>query len=167
MLVVLFTLVTAVDQCQPYHAKPWWPTYHIVGNVTRGKDGLLPLLPAHINDANAIFQYKGVFHVMHQYGGSWGHLTSTDLVKWTRRDQVFNPPPPNSSWDKEAEVRSLHMARVLCCCVAMGGYRVYADVPYGTMLLVTSSLAVRRITEFPCWIRVSGSNSVIIRYDLL
>ena len=88
----------AADQCQPHEIRPWWPTYHILGNVSRGPGGALPVKPDHLNDANAIFEYKSVFHVMHQGGGTWLHLTSTDLVTWTRRGKVFSPPPKNSSW---------------------------------------------------------------------
>eukprot|EP01047_Picozoa_sp_COSAG01_P063954 COSAG01_NODE_8379_length_2807_cov_12.130355_2_plen_510_part_00 len=102
-LLLAVASAAAVDQCQPHAVRPWWPTYHIVGNVTRNADGSLPVKPAHINDANAIFQYKQVFHVMHQSARTWGHLTSTDLVHWTRRGKVFAPPPKNSSWDREAE----------------------------------------------------------------
>jgi hypothetical protein len=52
---------------------------------------------------DAIFTYKGVYHVMHQGASTWEHLTSTDGVRWSRRGRVFSPPPPNSTWDKEAE----------------------------------------------------------------
>lgn len=74
-----------------------------MGNVTRAADGSLPVKPVHINDVNAIFEYKEVFHIMHQGAATWEHLTSADLVHWTRRGKVFGPPPKNSSWDKEAE----------------------------------------------------------------
>jgi hypothetical protein len=43
----------AADQCQPHGVRPWWPTYHILGNVTRNSDGSLPVKPQHINDASA------------------------------------------------------------------------------------------------------------------
>lgn len=42
-----------------------WPTYHFMNNVTKDKaSGALLLEP--LNDANAIAEYKGIYHVMMQ-----------------------------------------------------------------------------------------------------
>ncbi len=49
------------------------------------------------HDANAIFQYKGQWHVMHQANWTdWAHLVSSDLVKWTRIPSALSP---NGDWD--------------------------------------------------------------------
>ena len=55
-----------------------WPTYHFMNNVTRDvASGALLLEP--LNDANAIAEYKGVYHVMMQEGGgNWSHGVSND-----------------------------------------------------------------------------------------
>ena len=41
-----------------------WPTYHFMNNVTRTASGTLLLEP--LNDANAIAEYRGIYHVMMQ-----------------------------------------------------------------------------------------------------
>ena len=43
-----------------------WPTYHFMNNVTKNGSGALLLEP--LNDANAIAEYKGIFHIMMQEG---------------------------------------------------------------------------------------------------
>ena len=49
------------------------------------------------HDANAIFPYKGVWHAMHQANWTdWAHLTSPDLVHWTRTPSALSP---NGDWD--------------------------------------------------------------------
>jgi len=49
------------------------------------------------HDGNAIFQYKGTWHVVHQANWTdWAHLTSTDLVRWTRLKSAL---APNGDWD--------------------------------------------------------------------
>ena len=54
-----------------------WPTYHFMNNVTKDASGALLLEP--LNDANAIAEYKGVYHVMMQEGGgNWSHGVSND-----------------------------------------------------------------------------------------
>ena len=52
--------------CQPAEAKPNWPRFHLFDNVTLTKDGLAV---EGLNDINAIFQYRGLYHVMNQAGG--------------------------------------------------------------------------------------------------
>ena len=62
--------------------------YHIVNNITE-KNGVLTA--GHLNDANGVFKYKGLYHVMNQAGGgNWTHAISSDLV------QCASPPttPP-------------------------------------------------------------------------
>ena len=54
-----------------------WPTYHFMNNVTKDASGALLLEP--LNDANAIAEYNGVYHVMMQEGGgNWSHGVSND-----------------------------------------------------------------------------------------
>ena len=53
--------------------------YHIVNNVTE-RNGVLRAEP--LNDANGVFKYKGLYHVMNQAGGgNWTHAISSDLVQ--------------------------------------------------------------------------------------
>jgi sucrose-6-phosphate hydrolase SacC (GH32 family) len=61
------------------------PQYHI-SNMGAGP-----------HDANAIFHWKGQWHVMHQANWTdWAHLVSTDLVTWTRIPSALSP---NGDWD--------------------------------------------------------------------
>ena len=48
-------------QCQPFDLRPTWPIFHTIGNVTTG--GASGPTLSGLNDANAIFEYKGVYHV--------------------------------------------------------------------------------------------------------
>ena len=67
-------------------APPPLPKYHISVNLGNGP-----------RDMNAIFQYRGVWHVMHQANWTdWAHLVSTDLVRWTRLPSALSP---NGDWD--------------------------------------------------------------------
>ena len=44
------------------------------------------------HDANAIFPYKGTWHIMHQANWTdWAHLVSTDMVRWTRIPSALAP----------------------------------------------------------------------------
>jgi sucrose-6-phosphate hydrolase SacC (GH32 family) len=82
----------AAIQCTSAREKPQWPTYHPFNSVTRNPTtGALTM--AHLNDANAIFEYRGVFHAMCQKGGgSWSNIVSSDLVHWfTLRDALDGP----------------------------------------------------------------------------
>ena len=71
------------DACLPTSVQT--PSFHITGM------GVGP------HDANAIFPYKGVWHAMHQANWTdWAHLTSPDLVHWTRTPSAL---APNGDWD--------------------------------------------------------------------
>ena len=71
------------DACLPTSVTS--PSFHITGM------GVGP------HDANAIFPYKGVWHAMHQANWTdWAHLTSPDLVHWTRTPSALSP---NGDWD--------------------------------------------------------------------
>ena len=49
------------------------------------------------HDANAIFNYRGTWHLMHQANWTdWAHLVSTDLAHWTRLPSAL---APNGDWD--------------------------------------------------------------------
>lgn len=49
------------------------------------------------HDPNAIFKYRGVWHAFHQANWTdWAHLTSDDLVRWTRQPSALFP---NGDWD--------------------------------------------------------------------
>ena len=78
---------------------PSWPTYHIINNVTKHADGHLSVEP--LNDANAIFLYKGIYHVMNQAGGgNWTHAVSNDLVHWKHIDDALGRGSGNE-WDEQ------------------------------------------------------------------
>ena len=85
-MILLFTLLgkcaaAAPLQCQSQAVMPTWPIYHIFNNVTRNAAG--ELVMRHLNDANAIFEYKGLYHSMCQAGGGvWTHAISNDLIHW-------------------------------------------------------------------------------------
>ena len=84
------------------------PIYHIVGAML-SKPGL-PSWPLACTDGNAIFEHRGVFHVMHQtperahppqlgikdYRAAWGHVVSRDLVHWRRLPDALSPPAHHS-----------------------------------------------------------------------
>jgi hypothetical protein len=101
--VALLTIGAAFStplECQPASVVPNWPTYHVMNAVGKGPPfptGCSPvprtdLCVEHLNDANAIFEYKGVYHVMNQGGFqvngtgkvNWTHAVSNDLVRWYR-----------------------------------------------------------------------------------
>lgn len=52
-----------------------------------------------LNDPNGLIQFKGVYHVFYQWNQndtthrtkSWGHVTSTDLVRWTEQPVALEP----------------------------------------------------------------------------
>lgn len=49
------------------------------------------------HDANAVFPYKGTWHIMHQANWTdWAHLVSSDMVRWTRLPSAL---APNGDWD--------------------------------------------------------------------
>jgi hypothetical protein len=43
------------------------------------------------NDPNALFEWKGTFHMMWQGDGGWDHAVSTDMARWTKVMQSSNP----------------------------------------------------------------------------
>jgi beta-fructofuranosidase len=65
----------------------WRPRFHVTGERNW------------INDPNGPLQHRGVYHLFFQahaerpFWGppAWGHLTSTDLVRWTRRPDALAP----------------------------------------------------------------------------
>ena len=60
-------------QCTSALDRPQWPTFHFFNKVTVPAGGGGPVMEP-LNDANAIFQHRGVFHVMMQAGGgNWTH----------------------------------------------------------------------------------------------
>ena len=67
--------------------------------------------PLAATDSNAIFDYGGVFHIMHQtptfpprepqlrdFHASWGHVVSKDLIHWKRIANALDPGP-NGTYD--------------------------------------------------------------------
>eukprot|EP00937_MAST-01D_sp_MAST-1D-sp2_P001545 g1545.t1 len=77
---------------------PGIPIFHIIGNITRDPaSGNLTY--EHINDANGLFQWLGVYHIFHQCCQKhWDHVVSTDLVHWKRL-----PPPVQPNRTDPAE----------------------------------------------------------------
>jgi len=68
------------------------PTYHFMNNVTRNATGALYMEP--LNDANAIAEYKGIYHVMMQEGGgNWSHGVSNDMVSWYLIEDALDSGP--------------------------------------------------------------------------
>jgi hypothetical protein len=56
-------------QCQPKHGiHQHQPQFHIIAPLEPGKDGTA--WPMGLNDANAVFQRNGVWHMMHQCDGA-------------------------------------------------------------------------------------------------
>ena len=82
--------------CTPAATTPTWPTFHIIGNVSANEtSGRLQAAP--LNDANAVFSFRGVWHVMHQGGGgNWSHVVSSDLARWFRL-----PDALGREWDNK------------------------------------------------------------------
>lgn len=67
--------------CQPASLKPDWPLFHLMDNVTKLRGGSLAV--EGLNDVNAIFLHRGLYHVMNQAGGGdWTNAVSSDLVHW-------------------------------------------------------------------------------------
>ncbi len=87
-------------QCTASSERPNWPTFHFFNNITKApacycspapctcpgggtpSDGGLVMEP--LNDANAIFEFKGLYHVMMQAGGgNWTHgVSSSPAGPW-------------------------------------------------------------------------------------
>ena len=85
-------------QCTSASEKPQWTTFHPSNAITRDPvSGELQM--AHLNDANAIFEYGGLFHAMAQKGGGdWTHCISNDLSHWYTLPDALDGEP-NSTWD--------------------------------------------------------------------
>ncbi|OUP08918.1 hypothetical protein B5F33_06015 [Collinsella sp. An2] len=59
-----------------------------------------------LNDPNGLCQFRGVYHVFHQYSPEWpqphaprgwGHVTSRDLVRWEHHGMVLAPDTPDDA----------------------------------------------------------------------
>ena len=56
---------------------------------------------AHLNDANVIFEYRGIYHIMAQHGGgNWSHQVSNDLVRWWSLPDALDGNA-SSSWNQD------------------------------------------------------------------
>ena len=93
------------SECQPrsgVHLS--LPIFHIMGAMLTNGSG--PAWPIAATDGNAVFEHKGVFHVMHQspsiadgrqrhlyspYLAAWGHVSSSDLAHWHRLPEALTP----------------------------------------------------------------------------
>ena len=92
-------------QCSADWDKNHWPSFHLLNNVTRRANGELDM--EDLNDANAIFQYRGLWHVMFQsgdgtppYGWRWAHKVSNDLVHWYPIADALTPKmTEHTTWD--------------------------------------------------------------------
>ena len=52
-----------------------------------------------LNDVNAIFQHRGLYHIMNQAGGGdWTNAVSDDLVHWAHLPHALDPTPPSKTW---------------------------------------------------------------------
>ena len=75
-------------QCQAREVNPFMPLFHILGNFTDG-DGTQPVS---INDISSVIQYRGVFHVFHQFGQcGWAHALSYDGAHWMNAHHPLAP----------------------------------------------------------------------------
>eukprot|EP01048_Picozoa_sp_COSAG05_P029858 COSAG05_NODE_10052_length_586_cov_0.745380_1_plen_140_part_10 len=104
-------------QCTAANEKPQWPTYHFFNNITRGPACYCSPAPCScphststptelvmepLNDANAIFEFRGLFHVMMQAGGgNWTHGVSTSAAgPWfTEIDALTRATKATLPWD--------------------------------------------------------------------
>jgi hypothetical protein len=86
-------------ECTDAATQPNWPTFHVINAVSRDPE-TGELAAEHLNDANAVFEHAGIYHLMNQ--GSSGraptpvdslnstdvvnitHAVSNDLVHWFR-----------------------------------------------------------------------------------
>src|SRR5829696_8845624 len=85
--------VARVSVCRGFVAdrvpEAWRPRFHVTGERNW------------INDPNGPIRHEGVYHLFYQanldapsWGRPvWGHVTSTDLVTWTRRPVALSPEP--------------------------------------------------------------------------
>ena len=61
-------------------------------DVTKAPKFHLTNLGTGPHDVNAIFLWKGMWHVMHQANWTdWAHLVSRDLATWTRLSSALSP----------------------------------------------------------------------------
>lgn len=73
---------------------PLRPRFHVMGPPVAGTNDTVA-----VRDVNAIFSWRGAFHIMHQQTApagppstfGWGHVTSTDLVTWRRLPMALVP----------------------------------------------------------------------------
>ena len=87
--------------CQPTSREPNWPTFHLLGNVSRGASGK-KLALGKSGDANAIFRYQGLYHAMNQAAGAnWAHAVSSDLVHWHHVKEALGSYPSSPAWDRD------------------------------------------------------------------
>jgi len=105
-------VLTMATDCQPLvgtHIMLLW--FAVLGMTAAATPLPNPCLPSSVgvssfhvtnmgtgpHDANAIFPYKGTWHIMHQANWTdWAHLVSTDMVRWTRIPSAL---APNGDWD--------------------------------------------------------------------
>lgn len=98
-------------ECTSAEQEPLWPTFHLFNNVSLDSSGRLQMQG--LNDANAVLEYKGIFHAFVQGGlgrsgmvgdwstGGWTHAVSNDSVRWYRVKPALGRGPVNSSWDHD------------------------------------------------------------------
>lgn len=91
---------TSPIQCTAAAEYPQWATFHPSNGVTRDPvSGDLSM--DHLNDANAIFEFGGLYHAMAQKGGgNWTHCISNDLSHWYTLPDALDGEP-NSTWDQD------------------------------------------------------------------
>ena len=77
LFALMFVYSTAAQAPCTLTTAPW---YHVTNM------GIGP------HDVNAIFNYRGTWHCMHQANWTdWAHLVSTDLAHWTRVPSALYP----------------------------------------------------------------------------
>ena len=123
LLAACSAAAASYGECQPkdgvYRHQP---QYHVIAPLF-ARNGSALRWPGGVNDANAVFERAGVFHIMHQCDGgppgvpcggghegpagadrpageqvwwhTWGHVVSRDLVRWQRVRDALTPEAAN------------------------------------------------------------------------
>lgn len=59
------------EECQPKNGVHMHqPQYHIIAPMFKRPENTSFLWPGGVNDANALYQHNGIFHMMHQCDGA-------------------------------------------------------------------------------------------------
>lgn len=99
-LLLMLATVTATSlgvpaaAVTPDETTQWRPTYHYTPATN------------FMNDPNGLIRHQGIYHLFYQHNpsgntadnGSWGHATSTDLVRWTEHPIAIAADTDEQVW---------------------------------------------------------------------